>query len=71
MFEMHMLNDQGKEAVKTFKTGLAKSVTVALDQLPEGREKSVFKTKIEEAVFFGTKAIASKEGNFESIQKFE
>lgn len=70
MFEMHILNDYGKIQVKAFKEAMAIAVRDALDRMPEGREKAVFKTKIEEAMFFGTKAIASKEGNFESIQDF-
>jgi hypothetical protein len=70
MFGMHMLNEQGKLEVKTFKSEFAKAVTTALEAMPEGREKAVFKTKIEEAVFFGTKAIAGKEGNFDSITEF-
>lgn len=67
---MHILNDYGKIQVKAFKEAMAIAVRDALDRMPEGREKAVFKTKIEEAMFFGTKAIASKEGNFESIQDF-
>lgn len=70
MFEMHMLNEDGKLIVKNFKSTMANAVKVALEFMPEGREKAVFKTKIEEAMFFGTKAIASKEGNFESVQEF-
>ncbi len=70
MFDTHKLNEQGFEQVKQFKTGLSEAVTKAIDLLPEGREKAVFKTKIEEAVFFGTKAIASKEGNFTEIVKY-
>lgn len=70
MFDTHKLNETGLEQVKTFKTELSTSITKALEMLPEGREKAVFKTKIEEAVFFGTKAIASKEGNFTEIVKY-
>jgi hypothetical protein len=49
---------------------LTKAVTAALELMPEGREKAVFKTKIEEAVFFGTKAIASKIGNWTEIVRY-
>ena len=70
MFDTHKLNEQGFAQVKEFKGGLSAAVKSALDLLPEGREKSVFKTKIEEAVFFGTKAIASKEGNFTEITQY-
>jgi len=67
MFETHKLNDKGFTEVRIFKGDLVVAVNKALELMPEGREKSVFKTKIEEAVFFGTKAIAGKEGNFTEI----
>lgn len=67
MFETHKLNETGFTQVKTLKTSMADAVKKALDLMPEGREKAVFKTKIEEAMFFGTKAIAGKEGNFTEV----
>lgn len=70
MFETHKLNEKGFEEVKTLKSEMAKAVDIALSLMPEGRDKSVFKTKIEEAMFFGTKAIASKEGNFTEIVEY-
>lgn len=70
MFEMHMLNQQGKDEMKAYKSDLAIAVKAAMDKMPEGREKALFKTKIEEAVFFGAKAIAGKTGNFDSITDF-
>jgi hypothetical protein len=70
MFGMHMLNDQGKTEVKTFKTEFAQAVKKALDLMPDGRDKSIFNTELEKAVFFGTKAIASKTGNYDSVTEF-
>lgn len=67
MFETHKLNEQGFENVKEFKEIMAKSVKEVEKLLPEGREKSLFLTKMEEAMFFGTKSIASKDGNYEEI----
>lgn len=70
MFKTHKLNEKGFEEVKILKSEMAKAVDIALFLMPEGREKSVFKTKIEEAMFFGTKAIAGKEGNFTEIVEY-
>jgi hypothetical protein len=67
MFETHKLNLQGFQEMDKFKTEMSLAVSSAMLKMPEGREKSIFKTKIEEAVFFGAKAIASKQGNFEAI----
>lgn len=70
MFDTHKLNDQGFKEVSNLKSSMADAVETALSLMPEGREKAVFKTKIEEAMFFGTKAIAGKEGNFSEIVKY-
>lgn len=70
MFDLHKLNDQGFKEVSNLKSSMADAVETALSLMPEGREKAVFKTKIEEAMFFGTKAIAGKEGNFSEIVKY-
>jgi hypothetical protein len=70
MFDTHKLNEEGFKAVSNLKASMAKAVESALVLMPEGREKAVFKTKIEEAMFFGTKAIAGKEGNYTEIIKY-
>jgi hypothetical protein len=70
MFDTHKLNEKGFEEVRAFKSTMAEAVWLALTYLPEGREKNIFKTKIEEAMFFGTKSIAAKDGNFTEIVKY-
>lgn len=70
MFDTHKLNETGFSEVKQLKSEMSKAVEAALSLMPEGREKSIFKTKIEEAMFFGTKAIAGKDGNFTEIVKY-
>lgn len=70
MFDTHKLNEKGFEEVKMLKSEMAKAVDKVMSLLPEGREKAVFKTHIETAMFFGTKAIADKEGNFTEIIKY-
>lgn len=70
MFETHKLNDNGFAEMKLYKTAMAEAVKKAIDLMPDGREKSIFITKIEEAIFFGAKAIAGKEMNFTDITHF-
>lgn len=70
LFDTHKLNAQGFKRVSDFKGALNKFVGEELIKMPEGRLKSIFKTKIEEAAFYGTKAIAGDEGNFDEIIRY-
>jgi len=63
MFETHKLNDKGFSQVKSFKEAMSEVVRVSSLLMNDGREKAIFETKIEEAVFFGTKAIANNPSN--------
>lgn len=67
MITTHVLNEDGKRDVKNFKTTMNTLAKKAVAYLPEGREKSLFITKIEEACFFGTKALSSMEGNYSDV----
>ncbi len=71
MFETHKLNEQGFEAVKVLKSKMNKTVTEVLEILPEGRDKAIFKTKLEEAMFFATRAIASEPVNHIEVITYE
>ena len=64
MFATHKLNDTGFEEMKVFKCTMANAVNGVLALMPESREKALFITKIEEAIYFGATAIAKKPVNF-------
>lgn len=70
MFDTHKLNDTGFERMKVFKETMATATTFVLNQMPDSREKSIFVTKLEEAVFFGAKAIAQNPENHTEVTKF-
>lgn len=70
MFETYKLNEKGGDEVCAFKAIIFESVEECLRMMPDCREKQIFKTKIEEACFFGTRAIAAKEGNFSEVVPF-
>lgn len=63
MFETYRTNEKGQQEIHLLKQRITSAVTDVLALLPEGRDSAIFKTKIEEAVFFGTRAVASKTGN--------
>lgn len=71
MFETHKLNNLGFNEMNEYKETMAHAVIKCIKLMPEGREKSLFKTNIEEAVFWGAKAIASKDGNYSEVFKYE
>lgn len=70
MFGTHKLNDNGFAAMKKFKEKMSLAVSEAAHEMPEGREKSIFITKMEEGVFFGAKAIASQTHNHSEIIEY-
>lgn len=70
MFDVHVTTPKGQEDIRTAKTVMSNACTLVLNLMPEGREKNSFRTKIEEAMFYGARAIASKEGNFSEVYKY-
>lgn len=69
IFRTRKLNEDGFKKVKEFKTTMKEAVSKAVESMPDSREKSIFLTKIEEAMFFGTKALAeSPENHTETIE---
>lgn len=67
MFDTHKLNELGFSEMQLFKKKMAEAVTHATAFMPDCREKSIFITKLEEAIFFGAKAIAQKPENYSEI----
>ncbi len=70
MFDTHKLNETGFDQMKIYKQSMAEAVKKVSELMPDGRDKSIFITKMEEGVFFGAKAIASKIGNHNEIVKY-
>lgn len=70
MFDTHKLNDAGFAEMKTYKETMATAVKAVVTLMPESRETSIFKTKLEEAIFFGAKAIAQKPENHTEVISF-
>lgn len=62
-FQVHLLNDQGIERAKQ----LGDVFSAALDRIealiPQGRERSLVITKLQEASFFAKRAIAVDSAN--------
>ena len=67
MFESHKLNESGAQKVARFKRAMDYTMGNVLAIIPEGREKSIFKTKMEEGVMFAVKAIAADPSNNDGI----
>lgn len=70
MFDTHKLNEKGFEVMKAYKQIMADAVNNVIRAMPEGREKAIFLTKCEEAVFFGAKAIASNPENHTEVTSY-
>lgn len=66
-FDRHMLNDNGIGEVDAFKSDFVTLIKRVASSLPDSKEKAMFITKAEEASFWGTKAIASKEDNHSEV----
>ena len=64
MFDTHVLNEQGFEQMKEYKNLISYAVKEATKMMRDSREKSLFITHIEEAVFWGAKAIAQMPENY-------
>lgn len=70
MFDTHLLNDEGLEKMKEFKTKMSLVCTEVMEVMHDPRSRAIFKTKVEEAVFFGAKAIAESPENHKEIIKY-
>ena len=60
LFEVHMLNEQGKDAARDIATKFDNLVLDLEKVCGAGREFAIVKTKLEEACFFAKKAMANQ-----------
>ena len=67
MFETHKLTEQGEDEICEFKGTLQHAVEKIEKYMPDGFEKSLFKTNFQTALYWGEMAIAGKEGNYSEI----
>lgn len=67
MLVSYKLNSKGIQDVDYFKNVIAKAINQVATLMPDGRDKSLFLTKIEEASFFGTKAISGSTSNYDDV----
>ena len=70
MFDSYMLNEKGIKELDKFKENFAIAVINAMELIPEGRYKSIFFTKIEEAVTFAEKAIVCNPENIVGLKVY-
>lgn len=64
------LTGEGIEAVKDYKYAFSQAQQNILGHLKPSRETAIVKTKLEEALMFGTRAIAMQEENHNSINTY-
>lgn len=67
MFETYILNNEGLKAVNEFKNTMAEAVAKVKEMMPDCKAKTVFLNKIEEGMFYGSKAVASSHENFNRV----
>lgn len=70
MFGTHKLNDAGFNEMKKYKATMAESTRQVLELMVDSNEKTVFMQKMDEAIFFGAKAIAQKPENYTEIIEY-
>lgn len=63
LFEVHMLNDDGKFKAQRIAQRFDELLEGLKGYCPEGREFSIVKTKLEEACFFAKKSMAAQSEN--------
>ena len=63
LFEVHMLNETGKERAQLIAQAFDELLGKVRAFCPEGRELSLVKTKLEEAAFFAKKGMAKSPAN--------
>ncbi len=67
MFDRHMINEKGIDTVDEFKSEFAQLTESMMFRMAEGKAKARFFTKMEEAIFWGTRAICEVPENCKEI----
>jgi hypothetical protein len=65
LFAVHKLNEDGLQRAKNLANEFDSLLTKVAEMVPEGREMSIVKTKLEEACFFAKKGMAKDKKNQE------
>ena len=68
MFNTYKLNDIGQAQQNKFKGIMSNFALSALTMLPEGKDKELFITKLEESMFYASRAIESDRFFHKEIQ---
>lgn len=70
MFDTHKLNEAGFAEMQKYKKTMADATREVISLMKDGREKSLFITNMETAIFYGAKAIAQKPENHTEIIEY-
>jgi hypothetical protein len=69
-FDTYVLTPEGIADIKRVKGVMTYALSLVTPHLPPCRETSLFITKMEEGMFYATKALSSKKENHKGTLKF-
>ena len=71
MLKSYVPTPKGKEEIELFKTKFSKAANVLASMLDDGRSKSLFLTKMEEASMWGVVSLCEKEDNHGNVLTYD